>query len=72
MATKLIDRGEVLTTPQACGLLEITRQTLYAWLEQGRIKPWMRGGGRWLFIRSEVLKAKDTKYQRATQTAGGK
>lgn len=66
MATKSIDPSEVLTTPQVCDLLDITRQTLYAWLQQGKLKPWRRGGGSWLFIRSEVVKAKDFKYQRAS------
>lgn len=64
MTSKLVNPGEVLTTPQVCDLLDITRQTLYVWLERGKLKPWMRGGGSWLFLRSEVLKAKDIKYQR--------
>jgi excisionase family DNA binding protein len=70
MSPKLVNPTEVLTSPQVCDLLNITRQTLYAWLEQGKIKPWMRGGGSWLFIRSEVLKAKDIRYQRAAQAGG--
>jgi len=70
MATNSVDPGEVLTTPQVCDLLGITRQTLYAWLQQGKLKPWMRGGGAWLFIRSEILKAKDIKYQRAAPVGG--
>ncbi|MBI4371113.1 MAG: helix-turn-helix domain-containing protein [Elusimicrobia bacterium] len=61
---RLVDAKEVLTTPQVCDLLNITRQTLYAWLQQGKVKPWMRGGGSWLFIRAEILKAKDFRYQR--------
>lgn len=65
MSAQMIPQDEVLTTPEACDLLDITRQTLYSWMEQGRIKPWMKAGGAsWLFARSEVLKAKDTKYQR--------
>ena len=65
MKTGRLDPKEVLTTPQVCDLLEITRQTLYAWMERGRVKPWMKvGGASWLFVRSEVLKSKDLKYQR--------
>jgi excisionase family DNA binding protein len=65
MKTRRLDPKEVLTTPQVCDLLEITRQTLYAWMERGRVKPWMKvGGASWLFVRSEVLKSKDLKYQR--------
>lgn len=66
MPPKLIDAGEILTTPQVCDLLDITRQTLYSWLQQGKIKSFMRAGaGTWLFVRTEALKAKDIKYQRA-------
>jgi excisionase family DNA binding protein len=65
MKTQRLDPKEVLTTPQVCDLLEITRQTLYAWMERGRVKPWMKvGGASWLFVRSEILKSKDLKYQR--------
>ena len=60
-----IPPAEILTTPQACGLLGITRQTLYAWLERGRVRPWMKvGGASWLFLRGEVLKAKGLKHRR--------
>lgn len=65
MKTQRLDPKEVLTTPQVCDLLEITRQTLYAWMERGRVKPWMKvGGASWLFLRSEVAKARELKYQR--------
>lgn len=65
MKTQRLDPKDVLTTPQVCSLLEITRQTLYAWMERGRVKPWMKvGGASWLFVRSEVLKSKNLKYQR--------
>lgn len=70
MPNKMLNPNEVLTTPQACDLLGITRQTLYAWRKLGMIKPWMRGGGSWLFVRSEVLKAKDIRYQRVPRTGG--
>jgi len=66
MSARMISTEEVLTTPQVCGLLKITRQTLYTWMEQGRIKPWMKAGGAsWLFIRDEIMQAKNSKYQRA-------
>ena len=60
---KLID---LLTTPETCKLLGITRQTLYAWIEQKKIKPWRKLGGRsaWFFLRSEVKKAKGKKFRR--------
>ena len=62
----MISHEEVLTTPQACDLLKVTRQTLYSWMQQGRVKPWMKAGGAsWLFIRDEIVQAKDSKYQRA-------
>ena len=62
----MISPEEVLTTPQACDLLKVTRQTLYSWMQQGRVKPWMKAGGAsWLFIRDEIVQAKDSKYQRA-------
>jgi len=62
---KLIHPKEAMTTPQACEFLGITRQTLYSWLQQGKIKPWMKvGGASWLFIQSEVEKLKDAKYNR--------
>jgi len=65
MKTQRLDPKEVLTTPQVCDLLEITRQTLYAWMERGRVKPWMKvGGASWLFLRGEVVKVKDMKHQR--------
>ncbi len=62
----MISPEEVLTTPQACDLLKVTRQTLYSWMQQGRVKPWMKAGGAsWLFTRDEIEQAKDSKYQRA-------
>lgn len=65
MKTQLIDPREILTTPQACELLDVTRQTLYNWMQRGRVKPWMKvGGASWLFLRGEVVKAKDMKHQR--------
>ena len=66
MSARTISPEEVLTTPQVCDLLDITRQTLYSWMQQGKVKPWMKAGGAsWLFIRSEVEQAKVLKYQRA-------
>ncbi len=66
MKTRLIDPREILTTPQACELLSVTRQTLYHWMERGRLKPWMRaGGGSWLFLRRELKGLENSKYVRA-------
>ncbi len=31
---------DLLTTHETCQMLGITRQTLYVWIEQGKIKPW--------------------------------
>ena len=65
MKTQLPQPREILTTSQVCNLLDITRQTLYAWLNQGKVKPWMKvEGASWLFLRKEVAKARDLKYQR--------
>ena len=57
---------DLLTTQETCELLGITRQSLYAWIENGKIKPWRKLGGRcaWFFLRKEVKKVKGTKYQR--------
>lgn len=58
--------NEVMTTPQACRELGITRQTMYAWLQRGQIKPWMKvgGGSSWLFVRREVDKLKENGSRR--------
>lgn len=56
---------DVLTTPQACHLLGITRQTLYLWIEKRKIKPWMMvGGASWLFKKEDVEKLKGHRYKR--------
>lgn len=59
---------DIVNTQEACRLLEITRPTLYAWIDQGKLKPWGQLGGHeaWFFLRREVLKVKaqDRKYQR--------
>lgn len=63
--TQSISTSQVLTTPQACRLLKITRQTLYAWIQKKRIKPWMMvGGASWLFQRDEVERCKNLRYTR--------
>ena len=62
---KTVNPKEVMTSPQVCEFLDITRQTLYSWLQQGKIKPWMKvGGASWLFILSEVEKLQNAKYDR--------
>ena len=61
-----MDPNDLLNTRQTCELLGISRQTLYAWIEQGKIKPWRKLGGReaWFFLRQEAAKAQGKKYQR--------
>jgi len=62
---KTLDPKAVLTTNEACKLLGVTRQTLYLWMQKGKIKPWlMVAGASWLFERAEVEKLKPTRYQR--------
>lgn len=61
---KTLDPKAVLTTPQACKMLGVTRQTLYLWIERKKIKPWlMVGGASWLFQREDVERLKPTRYQ---------
>ena len=57
---------DIVSTREACKLLKISRPTLYSWIEHGKLKPWAKVGGNeaWLFLRTEVLKARGTKYQR--------
>ena len=65
MKGKALRPSDLLTTPQACRFLDVTRQTLYLWMGKGKLKPWMRvGGASWLFERSEVQKLKGTKHER--------
>ena len=72
MKTQRPDPRDVLTTPQVCDLLEITRQTLYAWMERGRVKPWMKvGGASWLFIRDEVKNLRSARYVRHNDRPNG-
>lgn len=58
---------DIVSTQQACRLLDITRPTLYAWIEQGKVKPWGKLGGHaaWFFLKRELMKIKIQKYQRA-------
>ena len=64
MPKKTLEPKDVLTTPQACRILGIARQTLYIWMDQGRIKPWMKvGGASWLFQRKDVERLKGQKYK---------
>ncbi|MFC1678707.1 helix-turn-helix transcriptional regulator [Elusimicrobiota bacterium] len=62
---------DILTTHETCRMLGITRQTLYVWIEQGKIKPWRKLGGRaaWFFLRKEAQKAIGKRY---TRTANGR
>ncbi|MBI4248512.1 MAG: helix-turn-helix domain-containing protein [Elusimicrobia bacterium] len=60
---------DIVSTQEACRLLNITRPTLYSWIAQGKVKPWGKLGGHeaWFFLRKEVnrVKAKGLKYERA-------
>jgi len=49
---------DLLSTPQTCRFIGITRQTLYTWIKERKIRPWgrMGGGAAWLFLKSEVLR----------------
>ena len=66
MPTKIaISPDDVLSTAEVCALAGITRQTLYAWIEQGKINPWKvtRSGATMLFLRQDAEKLKGTKYK---------
>ncbi|OGS05723.1 MAG: hypothetical protein A3G41_06185 [Elusimicrobia bacterium RIFCSPLOWO2_12_FULL_59_9] len=60
---------DIVSTQEACRLLDITRPTLYAWIEQGKVRAWGKLGGHeaWFFLKTEVnrVKAKGLKYERA-------
>lgn len=62
---------DIVSTQEACQMLEITRPTLYSWIEQGKLKSWGKLGGHeaWFFLRSEVLKARGKRYQRVKVAA---
>lgn len=66
MKSKSPNPSDVLTTPQVCRILNITRQTLYNWLNNGKLKPWMKvGGASWLFTKAHVRTLKGTKHERS-------
>lgn len=56
----------IVSTQEACKLLDISRPTLYSWIELGKLRPWGQLGGRsaWFFLKREVLKARGKKYLR--------
>jgi len=61
---KTLDPNAVLTTPQACRMLGVTRQTLYLWIERKKITPWMMvGGASWLFQRKDVERLQGERYK---------
>lgn len=62
---------DIVATQEACRLLKISRPTLYSWIDQGKLKPWGQLGGRsaWFFLKRDVLKARDKKYQRLRAAA---
>jgi ATP-dependent DNA helicase RecG len=51
---------DIVSTQQACRLLDITRPTLYSWIDQGKVKAWGQLGGHeaWFFLRKEILRVK--------------
>lgn len=61
-----INPKDVLTTQEACGLLRVTRQTLYSWVLKGKITPWKKlpEGSGWLFLRQELGGRPFKKYER--------
>lgn len=64
---------DIVSTQEACRLLDISRPTLYVWIEQGKVKPWGQLGGHeaWYFLRKDVLKVKEQgrKYERSRALA---
>lgn len=62
---------DIVSTQEACKLLNISRPTLYSWMERGKLKPWGQLGGRsaWFFLRRELMKEKIPKYQKAATRA---
>ncbi len=64
---------DIVSTQEACRLLDISRPTLYVWIEQGKVKPWGQLGGHeaWYFLRKDVLKVKaqGRKYERTRVAA---
>jgi len=47
-------RGEILTTEEVCNLLRVSRQTIYKFVDQGRL-PGTKIGQSYKFLRSEVM-----------------
>ena len=64
---------DLVSTQEACKLLDITRPTLYSWMEQGKIKAWGQIGGHsaWFFLRKEILKARSTNAKHARHDRRG-
>ncbi len=63
---------DIVSTQEACRLLDITRPTLYSWIEQGKVKAWGKLGGHeaWFFLRKEVVRVRELgrKYERSRAT----
>lgn len=65
MKPKPPNPADIMTTPQVCRTLSITRQTLYNWLNNGKLKPWMKvGGASWLFTKVHIATLQGTKHKK--------
>jgi excisionase family DNA binding protein len=49
-----LETARFLNVDEAAELLEISKRTIYAWIQQGRI-PYRKAGRRVLFLESELL-----------------
>ena len=56
---------DILTTSEVCSLLGVTRQTLYLWMQNGKISPWKKTGegSTWLFLRKDAQRATGMRYK---------
>ena len=58
--------NDLIKTPEACALLQVSKVTLYKWMEQGRIKGY-KMGTRLYFKKSELLASVESKEDRTDQ-----
>ena len=62
---------DLVSTREACKLLDITRPTLLSWISQRKVKPWGKLGSHeaWYSLRTEVTRVKARgKYERPHAT----
>ncbi len=52
--------NDLIKTPEACALLQVSKVTLYKWMDQGRIKGY-KMGTRLYFKKSELLASVESK-----------